>query len=509
MTQSVKPTNALRTFLKWGGIALLLTAAVWIGVIIWWQTTHRVISFNDVLLYLIALPFFLLLCIGIFKFTSFIIRQKNNQTINPSSENNKQNSDGSANPNEIEKKLKLPIIGAWAVTSLANNTDEFVQALIEKRSRPRPDQLLLDARGFPLPSGRVMDLDIRAVQQQLKKTVAKSGLNNVPDSDEWRDAFLRTLALLDQVIGQAHDESPLEFATADEERERQSAGTLRGTAPVRSRTSTSKSLNLQVKLLISADFKPYEKQLCLAYLFEKISIFDIPEKQVHIEVVSASDDVTALSLLDKFSIQAHRSGANEALLLLAGDSTLCPTVAEDWQSTGRLFSTHCPNGLMMGEAAFGVLCINNKALQTTALEAQCHLTRVSFDRRDSSADQPGKPSYTCLTTTVSDALATADLSGEKIGTVTCDADHRTNRTLECIGAMMNLTPQLDAIDNRLAANEACGHVGTASVLGALVAGIAQVKNASHPILLFNVSHMVERAAAVLLPNDDSPDMHEA
>ncbi|HEY8099868.1 MAG TPA: hypothetical protein VIF82_03880 [Burkholderiaceae bacterium] len=507
MSQPAQPTNALRTFLKWGGIALLLTAAVWIGVIIWWQTTHRVISFTDVLLYLIVLPFFLLLCIGIFKLMRAIARKKANASAAFSTGEKSNDPAGTVDANTIEKKLKLPIVGAWAVTSLANNAEEFVQALIEKRSRPRPDQLLLDARGFPLPSGRVMDLDIQTVQQKLSQTIAKNGLNNVPDSEEWRDAFLRTLALLDQVIDQAHNEWPLEFETADEARESQSIGTLRGAAPVRS--NTKKSLSLQIKLLIPADFKPYEKQLSLAYLFEKISIFTIPAKQVHIEVVAASDDVTALSLMDKFSIQTHRNGANEALLLLAGDSTLCPTVAEDWHSAGRLFSTHCPNGLMMGEAAFGVLCINNKALKSTTLEAQCQLTRVSFDKRDSSADQPGKPSYTCLAETMNDALITADLSGEKIGTVACDADHRTNRTLECIGAMMNLTPQLDAIENRLAANEACGHIGTASVLGAFVAGVTQVKNANHPILLFNVSHMVERAAAVLLPNDDTPDLHEA
>lgn len=506
MNQSAKPTNAFRTFLKWGGIALLLTTAVWIGVIIWWQTTRRVISFDDVLLYLIALPIFLLLCIGAFKLMKVIAQKKANSSASSGADNGNDPA-GIVDPNTAEKKLKLPIVGAWAITSLANNAEEFVQALIEKRSRPRPDQLLLDARGFPLPSGRVMDLDIQTLQEQLDQTVAKSGLSNVPDSEEWRDAFLRTLALLDQVIDQAHNEWPLEFETAAEARESQSVGTLRGAVPVHS--STSKPLSLQVKLLIPADFKPYEKQLSLAYLFEKISIFDLPAKQVHIEVVAASDDVTALSLMDKFSIQTHRNGTNEALLLLASDSTLCATVAEDWQSTGRLFSTHCPNGLMMGEAAFGVLCINNKALQSTRLEVHCELTRVSFDKRDFSADQPGKPSYTCLTATVNDALITADLTGEKIGTVTCDADHRTNRTLECIGTMMNLTPQLDAIDNRLAANEACGHIGTASVLGAFVAGVTQVKNANHPTLLFNVSHMFERAAAVLLPNDDTSDLHKA
>ena len=501
MTQSAKPTTAFRTFLKWGGIALLLTAAVWVGVIVWWQVTHRVVSFNDVLFYLIGLPLFLLLAIGILKLAFAITGKKAEASSQGSSSGHGNDLSGTDRPETIEKKLTLPIVSAWAITNLGNNADEFVQALIDKRSRPRPDQLLLDARGFPLPSGRVMDLDTQSVQEQLSRIVSKNGLANVPDSDEWRDAFLRTLALFDQLIGRVHGEWPLEFESPEEVRKSQSAGTLRGATPVQSSASASKSLSLQVKLLIPAEFRQYEKQLSLAYLFEKMSAFDIPEKQLHIEVVSANDDVSALTLLDKFSIQTHRTGANEALLLLASDSTLCPTVVDDWQSAGKLFSTHCPNGLMMGEAGFGVLCVNNKALQTTALEAQCQLTRVAFDKRDSSADQPGKPSYACLTTVVNHALANAEVPSQTIGSVTCDADHRTNRTLECIGAMTNLTPQLDAIENRLAANEACGHIGAASVLGALVAGVMQVQNADHPILLFNVSHMVERAAAILLPNN--------
>jgi hypothetical protein len=65
--------------------------------------------------------------------------------------------------------------------------------------------------------------------------------------------------------------------------------------------------------------------------------------------------------------------------------------------------------------------------------------------------------------------------------------------------MMEQVPHLDAIQNRLAPNEACGHIGTASVMGALVAAIAHAKNASQPVLLFNVSHSTDRAAALVLP----------
>jgi hypothetical protein len=239
-------------------------------------------------------------------------------------------------------------------------------------------------------------------------------------------------------------------------------------------------------------------------LFEKVTALQIPVDHVHIEVLTASDDSTVLAVMDKFNAQAHREDTTEALLLLASYSSLCNTVLEDWLSSGQLFSTHCPSGLMLGEAAFSILCVSNKALKFSAASPKCYLTRVSFGRRETSADLPGKPSYVCLTEIANQAVVSAGISGEKIGAVASDADHRTNRALECIGAMMNVTPQLDAVENRLATNEACGHTGAASVSGALVAGIMQADDASHPVLLFNVSHMVDRAAAILLPANEMP-----
>jgi hypothetical protein len=502
MSQPAKPVSRFRTFLKWTGIALLLTAVVWAGIIVWWQVTHRVVSAADVLLYLVVLPLLLILGIGAIQLVRAIAFRKTTNQLEKPEEKSSQDSADEAAPHAIEKKLKLPVVGAWAVTSVGQNADEFVQALIEKRSRPRPDSFLLDERGFPLLSGRVQELDIQPIQTELEDIAIRNNMNNVPASDEWRDAFLRTIALLSQVIDKAKDEWPLEFSSDEAVRENQPIATLRGN--VRTHADKRHGPSLQVKLLIPADFKPHEKQLSLAYLLEKISALGVPDKQLHVEVVPSSDDATALSLIDKFTVQAHRNGASEALLLLASHSMLCTTIVEEWQSSGQLFSSHCPAGLMMGEAAFCVLCLSNKALEETRLAPLCQVTRTAFDKRESSADQPGKPSHACLTAAANDALSGVGLAGEQIGAIACDADHRTSRTLECIGAMMNITPHLDAIENRLATNEACGHLGIASLLGAFVAGATHARNDNQPVLLFNVSHVMERAAAVLLPSDDTP-----
>lgn len=96
------------------------------------------------------------------------------------------------------------------------------------------------------------------------------------------------------------------------------------------------------------------------------------------------------------------------------------------------------------------------------------------------------------------------MQGEAIAAIACDADHRSCRVLECIAVMLAHTPHLDAIENRLSLNEVCGHTGAASNAGGWVAGIAQVREIRAPVLLFNVSHSFERAAAVLLPAPEWP-----
>ncbi len=504
MNSSSTSPSKFRSVFKWGLISLAIVAAIWLAVIIWWQTTHRVVTLDDTLLYLAILPLTVLAGLAIFQLIRRAIRGKNiNASSNQSTMANGDTSITDIALDSVERTLKLPVLAAWGVTSLASNAEDFLQELVEKRERPRPDEQLLNDQGFPLLSGRVTDLDTASVHENLMAIIAKAKFSNIPDPEDWRDAFLRALALLGQILDQVQTDWPLPFdTTSSDQHTTQAFDTLRGAAP--SHSGSAKQLSLYVKLLIPAHFQPYEQQLALTYLLERMADFHISKEHLHIDVVRANDDATVLALADQFSVGAYREGGAQALLLLACDSTLCTTVVEDWQTTGRLFSEHCPSGLMMGEAAFGILCASDKSLQVAAAEPVCHLTRVSRASRDTSADAQGKPSHACLTHTVSDALTVAGISGAQIGTVACDTDHRTNRTLECMGTMMAQTPQLDAIQNRLAANEACGHLGAASVAGILVAGIMQAKNEDHAVLLFNVSHATDRAAAVLIPPSGIP-----
>ena len=488
---AVSPSK-LRTYCKWAAISLLLVALCWAVIILWWQATQQVVTVTDALSYLAALPLALLGCIGLTK-------RRSMRKSTPAGELPTQAAPTATEGDTGQQARALPVLRAWAVTGCASTGDEFIAALSKRRARPQPDEMLTDDDGFPLVAARAADLDTAHVEQALAQVVADGRLHDAPDAEDWREAIIRSLALLGSLTNQITEEcSWLTSAPGDSIAEAEEAFvTLRGmSAP---QDSAAPSIHLHVKLLAPASLLAHERQFALSYLRERLLFLQHSGRHLHVDLVEARDDATAFALANEFSAESERDRNARLLLLLACDSLLCPAVVEEWQADARLFNPRNPNGLMPGEAAFGILYANDTALQLLELEPACHLTPVIRKQRDISADAPAKPASSCLSQVVAEALNAARLSGSLIGTVATDTDHRSNRALECIAAMMHHTPQLDAIDNRLSVNEACGHLGAASAAGIMAAGVLQASDAAHPVLLFNVSHALDRAAAVLIP----------
>lgn len=476
-------------------MSLILVAMIWLAVFIWWESTRRVVTVEDAVIYLALMPIAALLCTGVALWLSSR-RQHRNHLSDSEASNAVEADPAPAN----EPFISLPILSAWAVTGFAPDAEEFLRGLRDRHPRPQPDALLVDEQGFPILASRVSQLDTATVQEELLQITRESKAGNDLNPEDRRDALLRTVALLRNLLDDVLDELPPNMTTPGgmQSKHAGETETLRGAAPVH--PEPDDHLRLTIKLLIPAHFSPDEQQLAHAYLLHRIANSHLSGDHLHTETIATADDATVLAVMDQFSVDAHRDARPRVLLMLAADSALCSTVVEEWQMDGKLFKPGRPNGLMTGEAAFAILCANDKAFEAVSADRTCRLLRMSRAQRDSSADDPGKPSYACLASVVKNALAAAHLAADSIGTVACDADHRTNRVLECMGAIMDQTPQLDAIQNRLAATEACGHIGAASVAGALVAAVMQSRESEQPVLLFSVSHPTDRAAAVLIPS---------
>ena len=491
MPDTPTSTSRFRALAPWILLSIALMTIIWMLVIAWWRATQSVVQTADLLLYLVALPLAvigtLLLCVHVYK------RRKNRRTPAAVPSTNDRPEAELPPPGAA-----LPILATWTVTSLAPVADEVVDVLAERRTRPLPDPLLTDEQGFPLLSGRIPELDTSSIEAALSRHIDEEQESPPKDIDSYSAACLRALALLGSMLDQVLDDWPLRAIDDQQQRTASQSATLRGSSGLPHQAA--KPFVLHVKLVVSALLQAHEHAFAHAYLNDRLAPLKARMQDMRNELVPAHDDATCLALANQFS-QTTSESDGLALLLLACDSSLCPVVTEDWQTSGRLFGSRQPNGLMMGEAAFGILCIRESAFDHAMTAPICHLMPMSRTRRDTSADTPGKPSSACLAEQIASALDASRIGGDAIGTVVCDADHRNGRTLECIGAMIEQTPRLDAIQNRLAVNEACGHLGAASMAGVMSIAALQVAAAGHPVLLFNVSHATDRAAAVLIPPD--------
>jgi hypothetical protein len=492
MPDTSNSTSRFGALARWVLLSIALTTIIWMIVIAWWRATQTVVQTSDLLLYLVALPLgaigVLLLCVYTYE------RRKNRRAQSAAAPSSDDHPEAESPP----PSLTLPILSTWAVTNLAPASDEVVDTLTERRTRPLPDPLLTDEQGFPLLSGRFPELDASPIEAILNRHTRENQENDFRDVDSYSTGCLRALTLLGLLLDQVLNDWPLRTVDDQQQRHASQAATLRGSSGLA--YEADRPFVLDVKLIVSTSLQQHEQAFARAYLKDRLAPLKTHMYDMRIDLVAACDDATGLALADAFSLNPSES-AGQALLLLACDSTLCPIVTEDWHASGRLFGSRQPNGLMMGEAAFGILCVRESALDHALKEPVCHLTRMSRARREASADAQGKPSSACLAEQIARALDASRVTGEEIGTVVCDADHRNGRTLECIGAMIEQTPRLDALQNRLALNEACGHLGAASMTGVMSVATLQVATAGHPVLLFNVSHATDRAAAVLIPPD--------
>ncbi len=488
-------TKKPRRRMKWIAISLASVAVIWLAVILWWQAEQRTPATDDILVYLVALPILVLIGIALMAKRA---SQKNRNPADQTADAATTETTAAASPPITP--ATLPILGAWAATSLGLSADEFTDALGERLIRPVPDELLTDEDGFPVLSARVKNLDTSSIHHSLKQAIADGLLAGAPQIDDWRDAPIRALALLDSVFDQLLQDWPFDAAAQSGANNGNGAALplLRGSSGMP--TVKDKPFRLRVKLLVSSAFSPYENVFARHYAIERLHALPIPEQSFAIDLVATDDSATALILADEFRCAAGDAVNADALLLLACDSSLCPSLAQAWSAGRRLFEPRRPNGLMMGEGAFAILCANDKALPFATTAPLCRMTGMARAQRESSADTSGKASHACLAGAIETVLDAASISPATVASVVSDADHRASRTLECIGAMMTHTPQLDGIQNRLATNEACGHLGAASSAAMLTAAAIEAGKCGNPVLLFSVSHSHERAAAILLPD---------
>lgn len=185
------------------------------------------------------------------------------------------------------------------------------------------------------------------------------------------------------------------------------------------------------------------------------------------------------------------------VLLLAADSLLDPDELMAPLAENLVFSGQTADGFIPAEGAAGLLLVDAAFAVRSHLGDLCSLGPVQQGLRTSDRAAKGKLDSSTLATCITEAMAAANTTADRIGSVINDTDHRFSRTGEVIEALGKTFPDLDPLSQRINPMAFAGSFGAASDLIHLALGAAAAATSERATLVVSVTHVRKTAAVVI------------
>lgn len=458
----------LRFLLRPLVLAVLVTLLIWFGVIVYWQETVRLVTAEDVGIYLVGLP---LLVIA----TGFLLRAgyRHFSAAKPAQSADAPAAGPAPATDERERGFKLALL-AVGLSSVAGNAGaESYEALKGKEIRPGPDGELRNRDGFPVHTCRVKDLDTAELSAALEAL----------DPAPCPAAALRALTLMGRALQPVFDLLALAAPSPDPRQ------TVSRNAPMP---------KLLVDLLLPASWNERTRALAAQHVGTLLAGIGWPAGVSLLTVIPANDGSLALRQLDAFCMSANRVDSCDFYLLAACDSAVDEDVVASLEAGGLLFSGSRPQGLIPGEAAAAILARTPRWIDPEQPPVAI-VGRIALSVRGKSADASGRIGHDTLMEAAQRSLEVAQMQAADVCAVVSDIDQRSSRCGECAGAMNDLVPDLDPGDQFVGAGQALGRLGSGGALFALGLAAAAAEIEEKAVLAVTAAHPTERAAAVLRP----------
>jgi len=448
-------------------LAILVTLLIWFAVIAYWQETVRLVSAEDVGIYLIGLP----LAVVAFGFLlRAVYRRRAAKAVDTPAV---APAPCVAATDERERSFTLALLAIGLASGAGQAAADAYQALKAKSIQPAPDSELRNRDGFPVHACRVKDLATDDI------TAALEALDPGPIGEGVR----RALALLDQALVPAFE-------------------IIAGAAPkpdAKARKEASPPMaRLAVDLLLPAGWDERARALAARHVGHRLGETGWPAEATTFNMLAANDGDMALKRLDAFCLRAGRAESGDLYLLAGCDSAIDDDQVAALEASGRLFATAQPQGRIPGEAATAVLAGNAQKVVPDAVPLAL-LGRVAFAERSKSADAAGRIGHETLLDAAQNGVTVAAVPAADIGLVVSDADQRASRNGECLATLTNLLPELDPATQFVGVGQSLGQLGAAGVSVALCIAAGAVAAEEKPVLLMTACHPTERAAVVLRP----------
>lgn len=447
-----------------------LGAATWLIVLWRWYAMQRVVSVEDVALYLLALP------LGLFAFVLAmrwaVLRGAASAQAATEAATASAHTAGQMPAAHPVAPPAWPLLGAWVHTPAGADPDALRAALAEGAPRPAPDVRLRDQDGLPVLSARIPALDVPAIEAALASPTGTPPMKASP-------AVLRALAALAPLIEQAA--SPWLLAT--------DAIAPKPAAP-----------RLQVLVHWPAAWSAAESGAAQAWLMARLQALAAgaqPSRPWALR--SVADSGVALLQEAIGHLEALRAEKRDGLVLaLACHSDLDDDAVQRLEREQRLYAfARRPRGVMPGEAAAALL-LSSRALSAAAAPDAPGVALRGFQAACSETGQ------TQLQALLPQSLAAAGLEADGVAALVGDAPQHADAAMALYALAQASLPHLDPATDVQLVGTLCGHTGAAAPLLALAAAWGACAQSGQPALAVSLTDAPWRMVAALVPESAAP-----
>ena len=472
-------------FLKFTALLVAVMAIVW-GATIWrWQATNRLISTNDIVVYLFVLPVLAFAGIALVVWLAARRRDATASAPTPAA-----TATADARASATPEHGHALIVDSSVALAIGSDASAALATLAEGKTQPELDDAFRDEQGFPLLAGRVKGLDLSETQDQLEHLQPLL----VAKRPEWEvltpsPGMVRALALL---------VSPLSAAVESCSRHWESHAAAGGKASDAKPSAPAPGLALVWAL--PAAWSEHEQALARRWIAQLLKQSPLPQDGWQFVVEPMDSAEAHLLKADQQLARWQQEQRPGLLIALACDSLLDEQRIGVLARQQLLHTASKPKGCIPGEGAAAALLATPDWPQLDLTDPSLtRLHRAAVTRRDKSADAGGRTDASMLTRACTDALACARLPAAGYGALVSDVDLRASRSTELTDAAMDALPGTDPVDASYRLGLACGDIGLARGLCCVALASAQVQAERKPVLVAMVMHPHDRLAVAVAP----------
>lgn len=457
-------------------------AVVWLTVIIYWQSTARMPSGMDLVLYMGIVP---LMLFG----AGWALHSAATSPPPKPAAATATPVDGAATAAQANQKMidqerawSLGLVACALYTPQGASAADVLATLQEGNIAQALDDELKSLDGFPVFTARVAAMECIPTEEALAQWQTEGNFPSIT----WSAGQYRALHLAAQALQELANKAVEHPAV------QQFAANLVASG----RVDESAVLPLRLIFLWPVSWSAEHQAAASAWAKSLVVAAGWPALRVVLQASNAAQQ-DPIALLDFVTVTAHKAQLPTLGLLMACDSGIDQDYVDTLQENGMLYSGKNPQGVRPGELAAGLLFADAQQCRLMGDGPYAQLHRASWSSRDKSADAKGRTCSTLLTTLTDLALETAKLAPGDIAVVCADSDHKSSREAELAEVVHARFAELDTSTDILKVAQVSGSLQHMNTAAALCVAHQYVVDTQLPTLCMGLHDPLWRAAVAL------------